>query len=141
METLAAGDVGNSELAALSRVLEKQPQGPLRDLVSKIVAACQSGQDVFLALAEEELSPEGAAAFLGVSRPMVYKLMDDGSIPFRCVGRHRRIPLSTVATLHEQRRSGRKRLAEVFGNVGEARRAYLRDRAQVDAATAERLGY
>jgi excisionase family DNA binding protein len=43
-----------------------------------------------------EVSPTDAAAILGVSRAQVRKLIDDGKLPSRMVGSHRRIRLAAI---------------------------------------------
>jgi excisionase family DNA binding protein len=50
---------------------------------------------------EDEVSPERAAELLGVSRPIVYRRMDSGRLPFRQVGTHRRICPADVAKLKQ----------------------------------------
>lgn len=82
----------------------------LRDVLSRLVDA----ERVAVLSEDEELSPEQAAAILGISRPLVVRRMDSGRLPFRYVGAHRRTRLSDVLKLrHEEqaRREAQKRLA------------------------------
>ncbi|ACZ29882.1 DNA binding domain protein, excisionase family [Xylanimonas cellulosilytica DSM 15894] len=53
----------------------------------------------------EEVAPTKAAELLGVSRPHVRRLMDEGTLPFRMVGTHHRIPLEAVTALREAERA------------------------------------
>jgi len=46
----------------------------------------------------EEVSPEDAAKMLGMSRPFIRKLMDQGILPFRMVGSHHRIAVADLET-------------------------------------------
>jgi excisionase family DNA binding protein len=45
----------------------------------------------------DEVTPNQAAPLLGMSRPMVYRLLDSGELPARTIGRRaRRIPMSAI---------------------------------------------
>lgn len=44
------------------------------------------------------------AAILGVSRPQVYKMIDEGLIEDRPVGKHHRIPAPSLARFQEQQK-------------------------------------
>jgi excisionase family DNA binding protein len=82
-----------------------------RDVLAKLVDA----ERVAVLREDDELSPEQAAAILGISRPLVVRRMDSGRLPFRYVGAHRRCRLSDVLKLQkaEQRqRAAIDRLAE-----------------------------
>jgi len=46
-----------------------------------------------------ELTPEQAGKILGISRPLVVRRMDDGRLPFRYEGAHRRCKLEDVLDL------------------------------------------
>jgi excisionase family DNA binding protein len=46
-----------------------------------------------------ELTPEQAGKILGVSRPLVVRRMEDGRLPFRYEGAHRRCKLEDVLQL------------------------------------------
>ena len=67
----------------------------VRGLLAKLVET----NEVLLVNEEAELSPEDAAKVLGISRPLVYKRMNDGRLPFRQVGTHRRVSLRDVLAL------------------------------------------
>jgi excisionase family DNA binding protein len=74
---------------------------PLPDGVAKllreVLAALAAGQGVTVIAQDHEMTPSEAAAFLNVSRGYVLKLMDEGQLPFRSVGTHRRIPGMALA--------------------------------------------
>jgi excisionase family DNA binding protein len=46
---------------------------------------------------EDELTPEQAARFLGISRPMLMHRVKMGEIPHRMIGAHHRLKLSDIA--------------------------------------------
>ena len=72
-------------------------------------------REVLLLHDEAELTPEEAGRVLGLSRPLVYQRMDDGRLPFRTVGTHRRVLLRDVLELkpsEEKRKRAARDLAE-----------------------------
>jgi excisionase family DNA binding protein len=60
-------------------------------LVADMLGMMAQRQPVMLLPQKAELSTQDAAAFLNVSRPFVVKQIDEGRLPCRKVGRHRRI--------------------------------------------------
>ena len=65
-------------------------------LIRRMLADMAAGHPVTLLPAEGELTTFQAAHVLNVSRPFVIKLIDDGELPHRMVGTHRRIPVEAV---------------------------------------------
>lgn len=64
------------------------------ELANVLVSALESvaaGQSFTVITEDEELSTVEAAEILNVSRPFLIKLLDNGEIPHRKVGKHRRI--------------------------------------------------
>ena len=69
------------------------------------------------------LTPAEAAELLGLSRPFVARLLDDGEIPSERLpgSRHRRVRLADVlefAERRDRRREGRRRIAEAVADAG-----------------------
>jgi excisionase family DNA binding protein len=60
-------------------------------MVADMLGLMAQRQPVVLLPQKMELSTQDAAAFLNVSRPFVVKQIDEGRLPCRKVGRHRRI--------------------------------------------------
>jgi excisionase family DNA binding protein len=71
---------------------------------------------------ETELTTQKAANMLNVSRPHIVKLMEQGAIPFKKVGSHRRVLLKDIThyrmKLDQQRAKSLARLAEEAQALG-----------------------
>lgn len=82
--------------------------------MAEIVDAKVSGRDVVLTNDRGEVSPTRAGQLLGMSRPQVRKLIDDGQLDSRKVGTHHRI---TVASIRAFLEAERKRSAPVLAEL------------------------
>lgn len=69
-----------------------------------VVDAMRHRRAVMIAPVGKVLTTQGAADLLGISRPTLIRLLDEGKIPFECPsgGRHRRLRIEDV--LNYQRR-------------------------------------
>ena len=68
------------------------------EMLIEILEAMSSGHGVHIIPENAELSTVQAAEILNVSRPFVIKLMEEGVLPHRKVGKHRRIRIEdTIA--------------------------------------------
>lgn len=65
-------------------------------LLMDILEAMAAGRGVTLMPENAELTTVQAAEVLNVSRPFLIKLLDEGTIPHRKVGKHRRIRMEDV---------------------------------------------
>lgn len=65
-------------------------------LLMEILEAMAAGRGVTLMPENAELTTVQAAEVLNVSRPFLIKLLDEGMIPYRKVGKHRRIRMEDV---------------------------------------------
>ena len=86
-------------------------QAPILELPPKalrffadLLGAMSQRQSVSLIPQKHELTTQEAAAFLNVSRPFVVKQLEDGKIPFRKVGRHRRVEFEQLVKYQESLR-------------------------------------
>ena len=65
-------------------------------LLMDILEAMAAGRGVTIIPENAELTTVQAAAVLNVSRPFLIKLLEDGRIPYRTVGKHRRVRMEDV---------------------------------------------
>lgn len=92
-QTIGRGNKTKSEI--LFHVAKKEqraaiPQGIL-ELVMFLLNETALGHSVTLIPSHKDLTTQEAADLLNVSRPFVVKLLEEGKIPFRKIGAHRRI--------------------------------------------------
>lgn len=86
------------------RVIDSDQEQPLElpagavVLLMDILEAMAAGRGVSIIPESAELTTVQAAAILNVSRPYLIKLLADGAIPYRKVGKHRRILMEDVMT-------------------------------------------
>jgi excisionase family DNA binding protein len=82
----------------------------------------REGKAITLVPRTQRLTTQEAADFLGVSRPTMVKLLEDGRIPFEQPGRHRRILftdlLAYTGRQHAGRRAALDRMTEDASEAG-----------------------
>ena len=71
------------------------------DGLIELLEAVAEGDTATVVRTPREVSTQQAATVLNVSRPTVVKLIDDGHLPSRKVGSHRRIPLADLLAYHD----------------------------------------
>jgi excisionase family DNA binding protein len=79
----ALGEAGTEDVLVIPRATAV--------MFAQILALLAQGRGVQIFPKEVELSTQHAADMLNVSRPYLIGLLESGRIPFRKVGRHRRI--------------------------------------------------
>jgi excisionase family DNA binding protein len=77
-------------------------------VLRSVVAAMSQGLAITIAPHNTRLTTQEAADLLGVSRPTLVRLLEDGEIPFERRGRHRRVMLADVVNYHERARHRRR---------------------------------
>lgn len=72
-------------------------------ILKDVVRDMQAGRAVALVPENQQLTTQRAADMLGVSRPHLIKLLDNGVLGFHMVGAHRRIYLADVIAYSKKR--------------------------------------
>jgi excisionase family DNA binding protein len=97
------------------------PEEVYRVLV-EVVQAMREGKAITLVPRTQRLTTQEAADFLGVSRPTLVKLLEEGKIPYEQPGRHRRIMFTDLLAyqerLREDRRAALDRMTEDASEAG-----------------------
>lgn len=74
------------------------------------------GEPVMVVPLEAELTTQQAANLLGISRPYLIRLLEEGKIPYHKVGTHRRIRARDLLAYKEQ---SRRKGEEILGKLVE----------------------
>jgi excisionase family DNA binding protein len=77
------------------------------------------GKEVAMMPVEEEVSPQEAAEILKVSRPYAAKLFDEGAIPSRRVGTHRRAVTGDVLACKQREKEARLAVLDELATEGQ----------------------
>lgn len=100
------------------------PKTAVRVLIEALTYISE-GREVVVKPLNDELTTQKAAEFLRVSRPFLIKVLENGEIPHRKVGKHRRVLLSDLEDY--KRRIDEKRLkvlAELAAQAQELEMGY-----------------
>ncbi|WP_346343431.1 helix-turn-helix domain-containing protein [Rhodococcus sp. MS16] len=89
------------------------------ELIRDVLANMAAGQGITVVPAHAELTTQQAAQMLNVSRPHVIKLLDEGRIEFRLVGRHRRILASSLIAYQRSQLGGARNAADELAALTE----------------------
>jgi excisionase family DNA binding protein len=80
------------------------------EMLKTILEQLGRGNSVTLMLSSAQLTTQQAADLLGVSRPFLVKLLEEGQIPFHKVGSHRRIIFEDVFSYKADINTKRKKI-------------------------------
>ncbi len=142
MTPVAAPPEQQAQVAALSRALEgmahqtKQPKcrlvGPKGEsiplpesvfyLLERVAEVMARGDSITLVPVGREVTTQQAADLLNVSRQYLVRLLDEGRIPFRKTGKHRRVRVEDVLSFKKRRdddrRAGLRELSRMTEELG-----------------------
>lgn len=133
-----------SQVAALSKALDAMAEAPKRRapkcqlvgpngesialpesvfyVLERVAEVMARGDSITVVPVGRELTTQQAADLLNVSRQYLVRLLDDGRIPFRKTGKHRRLRIDDVLSFKEARDKDRRaglralsRMTEEFG--------------------------
>jgi len=77
-------------------------------MLREIVTGMREGRTMILVPENEVMTTQAAANYLGVSRPHVVKLLENGEIPHHTVGTHRRVHFGDIVAYGEKRDQERR---------------------------------
>ena len=88
------------------------------DILRHAVEAMRQGMAVSVVPRHTMLSTQQAADLLGISRPTLIRILDDGEIPFFRKRRHRRLCLTDVLEYQKrQRRAADEALSDIVADA------------------------
>ncbi|MGD0375569.1 MAG: helix-turn-helix domain-containing protein [Streptosporangiaceae bacterium] len=110
----ALGEVGAEDALVIPR--------PTVVMLAQVLSLLESGHGVQIIPKDAELTTQQAADVLNVSRPYLIGLLESRQIPFRKVGRHRRITFEALMEYKRQddlkRRAAADDLADLSQELG-----------------------
>jgi excisionase family DNA binding protein len=107
----ALGEVGDDDALVIPR--------PTAVLFAQILDALAKGRGVQIIPKEAELTTQQAADLLHVSRPYLITLLESGEIPYRRVGRHRRITFEDLIKYKRHDDSKRRAAADDLAQLSQ----------------------
>jgi len=85
---------------------------PVAEMFASMLAALANGQGVQIMPVDAVLTTQQAADMLNVSRPYLIGLLESGEIPYKLVGRHRRIRFTDLRQYLREDDAKRKEAAD-----------------------------
>ncbi|SDF96111.1 DNA binding domain-containing protein, excisionase family [Cellulosimicrobium cellulans] len=123
-------DVAKQQLPTGSAALE---------LLQSITTALGRGAGVALVEQDTHLTPNQAAALIGISRPHLLTFMNAGALAFTRFGSHRRIKVSDLLELNARRQDARTLVSQARANASASEARHLDDAAPLSSDTLTEL--
>jgi excisionase family DNA binding protein len=108
------------------------------DVLVKAVEAMRMGLAVTITPSSMTLTTQQAADLLGVTRPTLVKLLDEGKIPFEKPATHRRVKLEDVLSFKNKRKAEQYAALAALGDIDDEDPAALIDDLKYARAEAGR---
>lgn len=143
MTPVAAPPEQHAQVVELSKVLEGiahgrsrgaprcqlvGPSGPIPlpesvfFVLERVAEVMARGDSITIVPVGREVTTQQAADLLNVSRQYLVRLLDEGRVPFRKTGKHRRLRIEDVLSFKEKRdkdrRAGLRELSQVTQELG-----------------------
>jgi excisionase family DNA binding protein len=88
-------------------------------LLAFVLAQAAEGRGVTVIPSHAELTTQQAADMLNVSRPYLIKLLEAGEIPFRLIGKHRRVSYEDLQDFRRRDDAKRRAAADQLAELGQ----------------------
>ena len=118
----------HSRAAAITLTTDKGEQPSIElppqalKFIGQLLGVMSEGRPIVLMPADKELTTVEAANFLNVSRPFVIKEIEEGRLPHRMVGTHRRVAfedlLAYARKMRENQAAALERMADNARELG-----------------------
>lgn len=90
---------------------------PLFHLLLHVVQGMRKGRAMILVREDEMFTTQAAANYLGVSRPFLVKLLEEGQIPFHKVGTHRKVSYKDLMDYGKAQSAKRRKFVSDLGDA------------------------
>ncbi len=88
-------------------------------LLQIVLEHMAAGHPISIMPLEAEMTTQQAADMLGVSRPFFIKLLEQGAVQHRKVGRHRRIRVADLLAYRKQNQAARSAALDELTQIGQ----------------------
>ena len=109
---------GEARLAAPDGTTAELP-GEVLQVIAQTVDAMSQGSAVAVSAVGARLTTSQAARVLGVSRPTLIKMLDEGRIPYEQINVHRSVNLVDVLAFRDRRRAETRRILDAMARQSE----------------------
>lgn len=98
----------SEEIALLTNGQEIKVPSIISQTLIEVIKILNRGDSITLIPMDKELTTQQAADILNVSRPYFVKLLENGEIPYRKIGSHRRVIMQDLMEYRVKRINNRK---------------------------------